>query len=278
MSTFLVSGASTGIGRACALRLDEAGNRVYAGIRREEDARHLREQASDRLSPVLLDVTDEAQIMAVAKQISEEDGALHGVVNNAGIARGGPLEYLPLEVWREQFDVNVMGQVALTKAVLPLIRAGRGRVVFIGSIGGKVATPLMGPYCASKFAVEAIGESLRHDLRPWGISVSVIEPGAIKTAIWDKGREEADRLEGDLPDEAKDRYADHLGAIRKAIDMMDRQGIQPDKVARAVEHALCSRHPRTRYVVGFDAKLQSALVRLLPDRARETIIRKVAGP
>jgi NAD(P)-dependent dehydrogenase (short-subunit alcohol dehydrogenase family) len=278
MSTVLVTGASTGIGRACALRLDRGGHCVYAGIRREEDEKRLREQASDRLSPVLLDVTDEAQVTAVAKQIREEVGALQGLVNNAGVAKGGPLEYLPLELWREQLEVNVIGQVALTRAVLPLIRAGMGRVVFIGSIGGKVATPLMGPYCASKFAVEAIGESLRHELRPWGIGVSVIEPGAIKTAIWDKGRREADRLEAELPTEARERYADHIVAIRKGIDMQDRQGIQPDRVASAVEHALFSKHPRTRYLVGIDARVQSALVRFLPDRARETIIRRFAGP
>lgn len=278
MSTVLISGSSTGIGQACALRLDRGGHRVFAGIRRDVDAKRLKEQASDRLRPVLLDVTDEAQVEAVMKLIGEESGVLHGVVNNAGIARGGPLEYLPLELWREQLEVNVIGQVALTRAALPLLRASKGRVVFIGSVGGKVATALMGPYNASKFAVEAIGESLRHELHPWDIGVAVVEPGAIKTAIWEKGRREADRLEGELPAKARELYADHLIAIRKGIDMQDRQGIQPDKVARAVEHALFSKHPRTRYLVGIDAKLQGALVRVLPDRAREAIIRKFAGP
>jgi NAD(P)-dependent dehydrogenase (short-subunit alcohol dehydrogenase family) len=278
MGTVLISGASSGIGQACALRLDRSGHRVYAGVRREEDAKLLRDQASDRLTPVLLDVTEEAEAGAVAEQIAAEVGALDGLVNNAGVARGGPLEYLPLELWRQQLEVNVIGQVALTRAVLPLIRPVKGRVVFIGSIGGKVATALMGPYCASKFAVEAIGESLRHELHPWGIGVSVVEPGAIKTAIWDKGRSEADRLEHELPAEATELYADHMTAIRKGIDMQDRQGIQPDKVATAVEHALFSNRPRTRYVVGVDARIQSALVRFLPDRAREAIIRKFAGP
>ena len=138
-----------------------------------------------RILPVFLDVTDQAQIDAVAKQIADDGGSLDGVVNNAGIGRGGPLEYLPLEIWREQLEVNVLGQVAVTKAVLPFIRAARGRIVFIGSIGGKVATMLMGPYNASKFAIEAIGESLRSELHLWGISVSVVEPGAIKTPIWE---------------------------------------------------------------------------------------------
>jgi NAD(P)-dependent dehydrogenase (short-subunit alcohol dehydrogenase family) len=277
VKSVLVTGASTGIGEACALRLDRAGHRVYAGVRSQEHARGLRERGSDRIVPVGLDVTDQAQIDAVAKQIGD-GGGLDGVVNNAGIARGGPLEYLPLEIWREQLEVNVLGQVAVTKAVLPFIRAARGRIVFIGSIGGKVATMLMGPYNASKFAIEAIGESLRSELHPWGISVSVVEPGAIKTPIWDKGRQQVDRLERALPEEARTRYARHIAAARKAIEMQDRQGASPDKVAAAVEHALFSRRPKTRYLVGTDARVQALLVRWLPDRPREAIIRRFAGP
>jgi NAD(P)-dependent dehydrogenase (short-subunit alcohol dehydrogenase family) len=278
MKTVLVTGASTGIGEACALRLDRLGYRVYAGVRSQEYADGLCRRGSDRIVPVFLDVTDQAQVDAAAKQITDGGGSLDGVVNNAGIARGGPLEYLPLEIWREQLEVNVLGQVAVTKAVLPSIRAAGGRIVFIGSIGGKVATMLMGPYSASKFAIEAIGESLRAELRPWGISVSVIEPGAVKTAIWDKGRQEADRLEQALPEEARTRYARHIAAIRKAIEMQDRQGVSPDKVTAAVEHALFSSRPKTRYLVGTDARVQALLVRWLPDRPREAIIRRFAGP
>lgn len=278
MKTFLVTGASSGIGEACALHLDRLGHRVYAGVRNEDHAQVLRDRGSSRMVPVFLDVTDQAQVDAVAKQIAGDGGALDGVVNNAGIAKGGPLEYLALEEWREQLEVNVLGQVAVTKAMLPFIRTAGGRIVFIGSIGGKVATMMLGPYCASKFAVEAVGESLRHELRPWRINVSVVEPGAIKTAIWDKGRQDADRLERDLPAEARTRYADHIAAIRKGIDMQDRRGVGPEKVAQAVEHALLSRLPRTRYLVGTDARIQSALVRWLPDRPREAIIRKIAGP
>jgi NAD(P)-dependent dehydrogenase (short-subunit alcohol dehydrogenase family) len=278
MGSVLVTGASTGIGEACALRLDRLGHRVYAGVRSQEHAKGLREQGSDRIVPVFLDVTDQDQIDAVAEQIAADGGSLDGVVNNAGIGRGGPLEYLPLDIWREQLDVNVLGQVAVTKAVLPFIRAARGRIVFIGSIGGKVSTMLMGPYGASKFAIEAIGESLRAELRPFGISVSVVEPGAIKTRIWEKGRQEADRLERVLPEEAQTRYATHIAALRKAMDMQDRQGASPDKVAAAVEHALFSSRPKTRYPVGNDARIQSLLVRWLPDRPREAIIRRFAGP
>ena len=277
VKSVLVTGASTGIGEACALRLDRLGHRVYAGVRSEEHARGLRRRGSDRIVPVFLDVTDQAQIDAAAKQIGG-GGRLDGVVNNAGIGRGGPLEYLPLEIWREQLEVNVLGQVAVTKAVLPFIRAAHGRIVFIGSIGGRVATMLMGPYGASKFAIEAIGESLRSELHPWGIGVSVVEPGAIKTPIWDKAREQADRLERALPAEARTRYARHIAAIRKAIEMQDRQGVSPDKVAATVERALFSPRPKTRYLVGTDARVQALLVRWLPDRPREAIIRRFAGP
>jgi len=227
---------------------------------------------------VLLDVTDQAMVDAAAGQIASDSGRLDGLVNNAGIATGGPLEYLPLAAWRDQFEVNVFGQVAVTKAVLPLIRTAGGRIVFMGSISGKVATMLLGPYCASKFAVEAISESLRHELHPWGISVSVVEPGAIKTPIWEKGRRTADDLEQELPAEARTYYAGHIAAIRKGIDVQARNGASPATVARAVEHALFSPRPRTRYPVGADARIHSAMVRWLPDRVREAILRRMAGP
>lgn len=278
MAEILVTGASTGIGEACALRLDRGGHRVFAGVRRQVDADRLKAQGSSRLTPVFLDVTDAVQVEAVAKEIAAEAGSLAGLVNNAGIGKGGPIEFLSLDDWRHQFEVNVIAQVGVTQAMLPLIRKGNGRIVFIGSIGGKSSTQLLAPYSASKFAIEAIGESLRHELRPWHISVSVIEPGAIKTAIWDKASEEADRLERELPDEARDRYANHIAALRRAMEMQTRRGIPPDSVARAVEHALFSDRPRTRYPVGPDAKVQTALVRFLPDRVREAIIRRFAGP
>jgi len=274
----LITGASTGIGEACALRFDRLGYRVYAGVRREPDGVALRERGSERIVPVVLDVTDQGQIDAVARRVADDGGVLDGLVNNAGIGRGGPLEYLPLEIWREQLDVNVLGQVAVTKAMLPFIRVAVGRIVFVGSISGKVATMLVGPYAASKFAIEAIGESLRAELHPWGIKVSVVEPGAIKTSIWDKARREVDRLESELPGEATTRYAKHIAALRKAMEMQTRQGASPDTVAAAVEHALSSKRPKTRYLVGTDARMQSLLVRCLPDRPREAIIRRFAGP
>ena len=278
MGAVLVTGASTGIGEACALRLDGLGHHVFAGVRREADGERLRAASSGHLEPVLLDVTDGDQIEAAAKQIAAGTGGLQGLVNNAGIGKGGPIEYLPLDDWRTQLEVNVVGQVAVTQAMLPMVRQGNGRVVFIGSIGGKLSTALTAPYNASKHAIEAIGESLRYELRPWGIWVAVVEPGAVKTPIWDKTRQEADRLEQDLPEEARDRYGRHIAAIRKALEMQARRGVPPEQVAKAVEHALFSPRPKTRYPVGPDARLQSAMVRLLPDRAREAVVRRVAGP
>jgi NAD(P)-dependent dehydrogenase (short-subunit alcohol dehydrogenase family) len=277
VKSILVTGTSTGIGRACALRLDRLGHRVYAGVRTQEHAKQLSELGSDRLVPLLLDVTDQAQIEDAAARIGQDGAGLAGVVNNAGIGLLGPIEYLPADAWRQQLEVNVIGQVAVTKAMLPLIRSGSGRVVFIGSLGGKAALPLFGPYCASKFAIEAISESLRYELRPWGIHACVVEPGAIKTAIWEKGRQDVDHLEQDLPAEASERYAAHLAALRKALDMQDKQSADPEKVAKAVEHALFARRPKTRYPVGTDARILTTLIRCLPDKPREAIIGRMTG-
>ncbi len=278
MKSILVTGASTGIGQACALHLAAAGHQVFAGVRSEADAKRLEDLGSSLVHPVFLDVTKQDQIDAVADLIAKESGSLYGVVNNAGVARGGPLEYIPVDVWRDQFEVNVFGQVAVTRAMLPMIRETRGRIVFIGSIGGKVATMMMGPYNSSKFAIEAIGEALRQELRPWGIGVSVIEPGAVKTEIWEKGRQTADQLEHELPSEAIERYAPHIAAVRKGIEMQDKGGVEPVKVAEAVDHALFAERPKTRYVIGVPARVQSAMVRVLPDRSREAVIRRFVGP
>ena len=279
MGNVLVTGASTGIGEACALHLDRQGHRVFAGVRREADGERLRADASRRLEPVRLDVTDRGQVEGVAARLRDACGAagLAGVVNNAGIAIGGPLEALPLDEWRTQLEVNVIGQVSVTQATLPLVRLVPGRVVFIGSLSGRVSTPLMGPYGASKHAIEAVGESLREELRPWGIHVAVVEPGAIRTAIWDKGRSTAERLEQELPAEGRALYQDQIDALRAQIDEQERAGIDPQVVAEAVEHALFHRRPRYRYPVGRDAKAVAVLDRLVPDRAMATIIRRL-GP
>ncbi|TMM18268.1 MAG: SDR family oxidoreductase [Actinobacteria bacterium] len=275
----LVTGASSGIGRACALHLDGLGHRVFAGVRTEAAAESLRRAASDRLVPVLLDVTDAEAIDAAHRSIEAGlDGrGLVGLVNNAGVAHGGPIEYLPLDEWRAQLEVNVIGQVAVTRAMMPLLRRARGRVVFIGSIGGRVGTPLLSPYAASKFAIEGIAESLRHELRPFGVRVAVVEPGAVKTDIWDKGRRYADEMERLLPAEASSLYGDAITGLRRSLDQQDRAGIAPEQVAQVVARALSSDRPRGRYLVGRDAQLAGLIARLFPDSAKDAIVRMVGG-
>jgi len=275
----LVTGASTGIGEACAIALDRAGFRVFAGVRRDADADALRAEASERLEPVMLDVTDEASIAATCRRIADAvgDAGLAGVVNNAGISVAGPLEFVPLDELRRQLEVNVIGQIAVTQAVLPMIRAARGRIVFIGSVSGKLATPFVGPYAASKFAVEALADALRVELRPWRIPVSVVEPGSIATPIWEKGLAAADELERRLPPQARDLYGDAIDAVRAMAKKTAARGIPPARVASAVLHALTSPRPRTRYPVGVDARVQAVLAGLVPDGVRDRVIEQQMG-
>lgn len=270
----VVTGASTGIGEACALRLDKQGFRVFAGVRKSEDGERLKQQTSDRLSPVIIDVVDEASIAAAAAEVASAtgDSGLVGLINNAGIALGGPLEFLPVAELRRQLEVNVIGQIAVTQAFMPLLRKGNGRVVNIGSDSGRLATPFLGPYCASKFAMEALTDSLRQELRPWGIEVSIIQPGSITTPIWEKARTIADDVVDQLPPRAHELYEDAIEAIRTNIDEMASRGIPADEVAKAAERALTARKPKTRYAVGRDAWIAMLLSRLAPDRLRDRLV------
>jgi NAD(P)-dependent dehydrogenase (short-subunit alcohol dehydrogenase family) len=275
--SILVTGASTGIGEACARGFDRLGWEVFAGVRRDEDGKRLEAAASGRLRPIVIDVTDPGLIEAAVGEISGVvgDAGLTALVNNAGIAVGGPVEYITIDEWRRQFDVNVIGQVAVTEAMLPLIRrsGSRGRIVFIGSIGGRVASPFIAPYSASKHAIEAIAESMRHELADTGIRTVVIEPGAVRTPLWDKGQSTADDIEASLPAEGLQRYGPAIAGLRKAMQFQARTGVDPAVVARAVERAVTSSRPAARYLVGRDAKAMALLARLLPDRARDATMR-----
>ncbi|HEU4743335.1 MAG TPA: SDR family NAD(P)-dependent oxidoreductase [Meiothermus sp.] len=272
MRAVLVTGASTGIGLECALHLSRQGFKVFAGVRRETDANHLKTQAS-YLTPLLLDVTDLASIQKSAQVVAEAVGqaGLWGLVNNAGIAVAGPLEFLPLEELRRQYEVNVIGQVAVTQAFLPLLRKARGRIVMMSSISGRVASPMMGPYASSKFALEALSDSLRRELMGWGLEVAVIEPGNIQTPIWGKGVSWGKRLLEQLPPRAKELYGTGMDQILRYIEGMDAKGLPPLEVAKVVEHALTAPRPRTRYVVGRGAKLAAFLSRVLPDRLMDRV-------
>ena len=264
MRSVFITGASTGIGRATALRLDGSGWRVFAGVRKEEDAESLRAAASERLVPVFLDVTEPEQIAAAAARVEEEsDDGLHGLVNNAGVAIPGPLETIPLEDFRRQIEVNLVAYVAVTQALLPQLRAAEGRIVFLSSIGGRVAFPFGGPYHASKFATEAIGDVFRQELRPWGLKVAIVEPGSIDTPIWERGQRKGEEIEAKAP-QTSQLYGAALEKFRKVIEDTAERGIPPEKVAKAIAHALESNRPKTRYLVGLDAKVQAKLKPLIP--------------
>lgn len=273
MKTVVVTGASTGIGQACALRLDKIGWRVFATVRKPEDGDTLKRKASDRLTPVTMDVTDQASIAAAAKIVQEAlgDKGLDGLVNNAGVAIAGPLEFLPIEALRNQLEVNVIGQIAVTQAFLPLLRKARGRIINIGSVSGRISVPLLGPYSASKFALDALTSALRMELQPWGIHVALIEPASIATPIWRKSLAEGDRMAGGMPQEAMTRYARIIEMQRERATDMDRSGLPPSHVVRVLIHALTSPKPRTRYTIGFTARV-GALLQMLPDRIRERLI------
>jgi NAD(P)-dependent dehydrogenase (short-subunit alcohol dehydrogenase family) len=273
----VVTGASSGIGRASALHLDRAGFEVFAGVRREPDGASLRPEASPRLRPLLFDVTDEAALAAAAKEVESEvgDRGLAGVVANAGIAAGGPLEFLPLEEFRHVLEVNTVGVLGTIQAFLPLIRRGAGRIVVVGSASGRLSAPFAGPYSASKFAVEALCDSLRVELRPWGIQVALVEPGDVKTPIWEKTQRFAAELEAKLSDEAKKMYGDVIQALRSRLDESAKGGATPEGCAKAIEHALDARRPNTRYLVGTDARVQAALASLVPDRWRDLLLDKL---
>jgi NAD(P)-dependent dehydrogenase (short-subunit alcohol dehydrogenase family) len=278
MRSALVTGASTGIGRATALRLDAAGWRVFAGVRKETDAESLAAESSDRLVPVMLDVTDAGQIAAAAERIGAEvgDAGLDGLVNNAGIGVPGPLETIPMEDFRRQVEVNMVGHVAVTKAMLPTLRRAPGRIVFISSIGGRIAFPLNGSYHVAKFGIEAAGDVFRQELRGSGISVSIVEPGSIKTPIWERSDREIAALLERAP-ETERLYGRQVEAIRRASRKLGERGIPPERVAARIEHALTGRRPRTRYLVGLDAKLQARAKVFTPARLWDRIVARMIG-
>jgi NAD(P)-dependent dehydrogenase (short-subunit alcohol dehydrogenase family) len=270
----VITGASTGIGHACALHLDRIGFRVFAGVRRDEDAERLRNAASERLEPVPIDVTEGDSISRAVDHVVTSLGGdpLSGLVNNAGIAVSGPIEFLPIEELRKQLEVNFVGQVAVTQAFLPRLRRDGGRVVNIGSVGGEVALPFLSPYAASKHAIEGFTDSLRREVEPLGVHVAVVRPGAIQSSIWERGNAAADELIDALPAEAIEIYGDGLRGARAAADQRASEAAPAQAVADVVEHALTAGRPKTRYVVGRTGKVMVALERWLPDRAFDRLV------
>lgn len=300
-----MSGASSGIGRACAVELSERGFEVFAGVRRESDADSLRREiegkAHVQLTPVYLDVADENSLQAAAREAAASLTGSKGfpcevsLVCNAGVSFTGPLEFVELEDLRSQLEVNLVGQLATVQAFLPLMRGGRGRgdvggqsrgeasgrIVFVGSMFGRFGVPFNGPYCASKFALEGMAESLRMELEPWGIPVSVVEAGATRTPIWEKYEADAGRLFDRLPGQARLLYERRAAAARqaarRAVDADRRAGLSPETVAGAVRRCLESSAPAARLPVGMDARLGMLASSLLPRRLFEWLILRRLG-
>jgi len=268
----LITGASSGIGEACALRLARAGWYVYAGVRSPEPGERLREAGGGRVEPVRVDVTDAGSISAAAQWLG--GGPLHGLVNNAGIALAMPLEFLPLEELRRQLEINLVGQVAVTQAFLPQLRAARGRIVFVGSVAGRSALPFLGAYAASKHGLEAVADSLRVEVAPFGIGVTIVEPGTIATPIWRKGGELFAELAQKLPPELGSLYGERMAAFREAAAAAGRRAEPAEGTAAVIEEALTSSRPRVRYLVGRDAK-RRARVERLPARLRDRVYERV---
>jgi NAD(P)-dependent dehydrogenase (short-subunit alcohol dehydrogenase family) len=284
MPTALITGASTGIGRVTSLHLAAAGWRVFAGVRDPAAGERLRAKArTGEVIPLTLDVTDAQQIEAARACVQEETagaggprvGSLDALVNNAGIGVGGPLELLSPEDLRMQFEVNVFGQVAVTRALLPALRAARGRIVLLSSIGGLVSVPFNGPYAASKHAIEALGDALRGELHSSNIQVSLVEPGSVKTPIWGKAQDTASALE--VPPELQQEYGRVPAIFAKILADTERRGVSPEQVAATIERALTARRPRARYIVGRDARGMVLAHALLPTPVFDRVLRRVLG-
>jgi NAD(P)-dependent dehydrogenase (short-subunit alcohol dehydrogenase family) len=271
----LITGAGRGIGRGVALRMASRGWEVHAGVRRSEDGESLAaEAAGGTIAPVTLDVTDQDAIAAL-------DGALparlDAVVNNAGLVVDGPIEGLSLKALRDQFDVNVIGQVAVTQAVLPRLRESRGRVVFMSSVSGRLATPWTGAYNASKFAIEGLADSMRMELRPWGIKVILVEPTSTDTDMWRDALHQLDRTEASLSPSHRMLYAKHLAGMRRTTKVIQKQAVPPERVVDVVERALTATRPRARYPVGVLSKIQLAAGALTPTRVMDVSLARLTG-
>ncbi|WP_127572476.1 SDR family oxidoreductase [Georgenia faecalis] len=273
MRTALVTGAGRGIGEAITLRLACAGWTVFAGVR--DDASRERLVAADgTIKPIQLDITDDEQVNALPGELPDR---LDALVNNAAIGVLGPVEAVPLVDLRRQLDVNVVGQVAVTQAVLPRLRTARGRIVFISSTGGRMAVPLEGAYCASKFAVEGLADALRAEVRPWGIGVSVVVPGPTDTGTWRGIHTMIDDMDQQMSPAHRDLYSRHTAGLRRVVRRLESQVIPPDAVARVVQRALEARHPRARYLAGANAHVMMAMKAVLPTRVGDAVGARISG-
>jgi NAD(P)-dependent dehydrogenase (short-subunit alcohol dehydrogenase family) len=275
----VVTGSSTGIGAACAVRLADEGFAVFAGVRHLDDAAPLQTRTSGSVTPLLIDITSVPMIAAAFESVEGVvgDGGLAGIVNNAGIVRPGPLEFQPMDDFREQLEVNLFGHLAVTQAFLPLIRTGGGRIVNVGSIGGRLVLPLHGAYSASKFAMEAVTDALRLELRQWGIHVSLVDPGGSQSAIFDKTLVSIGEMADGLHARGVDLYDAQIEAITELVKKTGEEADPADHVAIAVSDALTAKKPKTRYLAGKGAKAVGVIARALPDHLKDLAVAHEAG-
>lgn len=270
----VITGASKGIGRATALHLDKLGYRVFAGVRKEEDGAALKAESSDKLTPIIIDVTKQETIDAAAEQVrvAVGDAGVYGLVNNAGIAVPAPMEFIPIDEMRWQLEVNVIGQLAVTQAFMPMIRPAKGRIVNMSSIAGRIVAPMNGAYHISKYALEAMTDAMRMELTEWDIEVVAIEPGVIITPIWETTFNTVERLIKMMPPQFEELYGERVEKLRKAAEEGVSKGIPPEKVAELVETILTVTRPRPRYLIGSDAKFAGRFIVPLPARIKDRLI------
>jgi len=274
MPSVLVTGAARGIGRAIVDHLASTGWDVIAGVRIDQDADAVTKAHPQRVSAVILDITDAGHIAKLTKSLPER---LDAVINNAGIAVAGPVETVSPDSWREQLEVNVIGQLAVTQAVLPQLRKARGRVLFVSSVNGRIATPMLGPYSASKFALEAAADALRIELRAWGISVVLIEPAQTDTDMWRTAGDMVLEIEAGMSAAHRDLYAKHIVGLKKFVPRARKMASPTDKVVAVVVEALTARRPKARYVVALLPKIQTVLITNMPAALRDRLMGFMVG-
>jgi NAD(P)-dependent dehydrogenase (short-subunit alcohol dehydrogenase family) len=277
--SILITGASSGIGRATALRLARAGWHVFASVRNEADATALKTAAGDGLETVRLDLGDERSIALAAEDVALRLGGrgLDGLVNNAGIGKVSPTEYLALDALREIYQVNLFGQIAVIQAFLPLVRTAKGRIVNMGSVGDHVAPPFAGALSSSKAAFASMSAALRMEVRPQGVHVCIIEPGAINTPAAGKTLGGIEQAIAGMPPAGIGLYGQAMRRMVRTFAQTEQHGSPPEVVARVIERALTDRNPRPRYRAGRDAAKLTLLARLLPEKLLDRAILRTFG-
>jgi NAD(P)-dependent dehydrogenase (short-subunit alcohol dehydrogenase family) len=268
----VVSGASTGMGAATAKELARKGFHVLAGVRREIAADALR---AEGIEPHFLDITVDSDVAAIADRVARDplDRPLRALVNNAGISINAPVETLPIAEWRRLFEVNLFGHVAMTQALLPALRRSAGTVVNISSVGGRVALPTYGAYAGSKFALEAVSDSLRREVTSLGVKIVVVEPGAVKTEMLERGVANADRLKAGMAIDQLERYGELVAAVSEQARSFGEDGVSPESAAKVIARAAAASRPRTRYTIGRDAAILVRSARVLSDRFLDRVVR-----